>query len=76
MKLSKEQVDIIRLVIDQSRIEIQTLKEDILDHLCCVVENKMGKKTFEVSLGEALTELAPNGLDEIQRENCIPVKFF
>jgi len=68
MKLSKEQVDIIRLVIDQCRIEIQTLKEDILDHLCCVVENKMGKKTFEVSLGEALTELAPNGLDEIQRE--------
>ena len=68
MKLSKEQVDIIRLVIDQSRIEIQTLKEDLLDHLCCVVENKMGKKTFEVSLGEALMELAPNGLDEIQRE--------
>jgi hypothetical protein len=68
MKLSKEQIDIIRLVIDQSHIEIQTLKEDLLDQLCCVIENKMGKKTFEVSLGEALMDLAPNGLDEIQRE--------
>jgi len=69
MKLSDEQIEVIRLMIDQSQISIQTLKDDLIDHLCCVIEIKMGgKKTFEVALKEGLHELAPDGLDKIQRE--------
>jgi hypothetical protein len=68
MKLSGEQIKVIRLMLDQSRIDIQTLKDDLLDHLCCVVENKIERgKTFDTALTEALIELAPNGLEEIQR---------
>src|SRR5690606_9873173 len=52
-----------------SAITIQTLKDDILDHLCCVTEYKIERgKQFEAAFSEALDEFAPNGLDRIQRE--------
>jgi len=69
MKVSSEQIAHIREVIDQSSITIETLKDDLLDHLCCVVEVKMTNGSeFEISLKEALDELAPDGLNTIQRE--------
>lgn len=69
MKVSPEQVAHIKEVIGQSEITIDTLKDDLLDHLCCVVEAKMTTGGgFEISLQEALDELAPDGLDAIQRE--------
>ncbi len=69
MKVSPEHVAHIKEVIGQSAITIDTLKDDLLDHLCCVVEAKMTNGGgFEISLKEALDELAPDGLDAIQRE--------
>ncbi len=69
MKLSKDYIDIIRYRIDQSDITMHTLKDDVLDHVCCVVEQKIKEgKPFEIALQEAFHELAPNGLDEIQRK--------
>jgi hypothetical protein len=69
MKVSSEQIARIHEVIDQSSITIETLKDDLLDHLCCVVEVKMTNGSeFEISLKEALDELAPDGLNTIQRE--------
>ena len=69
MKLSSEQIVRIHEVIEQSSITIETLKDDLLDHLCCVVEVKMTNGSeFEISLKEALNELAPDGLNTIQRE--------
>jgi hypothetical protein len=69
MKVSSEQIAHIEGVIEQSSITLETLKDDLLDHLCCVVEAKMtGGGEFEISLKEALHELAPEGLDVIQRE--------
>jgi hypothetical protein len=69
MKLSSDQVAQIKQVIGQSAITIDTLMDDLLDHLCCVVEAKMTNGSgFESSLKEAIDELAPDGLDAIQRE--------
>ena len=69
MKLSKEYIDIIRYRIDQSDITMHTLKDDVLDHVCCVVEQKIKEgKSFEIALQEAFHEVAPRGLDEIQRK--------
>ncbi len=69
MKLSKEYIDIIRYRIDQSDITMHTLKDDVLDHVCCVVEQKIKEgKPFEIALQEAFHEVAPRGLDEIQRK--------
>lgn len=69
MKLSTEQVDSIRKDVDQGGIQIESLKEDVLDHFCCVVEVKMERgKLFEGAVREAILELAPNGLEELQYE--------
>jgi hypothetical protein len=69
MKLAGDQIAVIRKTIHQSGIEIQTLKDDLVDHLCCVTESKIEKgKNFENALSEAIHELAPDGLYEIQRE--------
>ena len=69
MKLSKEYIDIIRYRIDQSDITMHTLKDDVLDHVCCVVEQKIKEgKPFEIALQEAFHDVAPRGLDEIQRK--------
>jgi hypothetical protein len=59
----------IRGVIDQSTISNDLLKDDVLDHICCVVEHRMDRgKPFEAAMPEAFKELAPDGLDDIQRE--------
>ena len=69
MKLSSEQIGVIRQQVDQSDITIASLKDDVLDHLCCVVEILMDRgKDFDAAVQEALHDLAPEGLDEIQHE--------
>ena len=69
MKLVAEQVAIIRQQVEQGGIVNETLKDDVLDHLCCVVEIKLGKgKSFDLALQEAMIELAPEGFMEIQHE--------
>ena len=68
MRLTDEQVQGIRQRIEEGGITIQTLKEDLLDHLCCVVEIETGKgKSFELAFQEAMNELAPNGFEEFKR---------
>jgi hypothetical protein len=75
MKLSKEHIDMVRYRIDQSDITMPTLRDDLLDHLCCVVEQKIDEgKSFDIALGEAFHELAPNGLDQIQRRTYFLLK--
>ncbi|HEX6227379.1 MAG TPA: hypothetical protein VFZ52_23340 [Chryseolinea sp.] len=69
MKLSKEHIEIIRDRIAQSDITMKTLRDDVLDHLCCAVEQKIqAGKSFDSAFQEAFQELAPKGLDEIQRK--------
>jgi hypothetical protein len=69
MRLTDEEVQRIRQRIEEGGITIQTLKEDLLDHLCCVVEIETGKgKSFDLAFQEAMNELAPNGLKDIQDE--------
>ena len=69
MKLSDQQVRHIRKQIEDSGIQLESLLEDVLDHLCCVVEVKMAQgKEFQTAAQEAEEELAPNGLAEIEQE--------
>ncbi len=69
MKLSPDEIAIVQKRVDESSINIESLRDDVLDHLCCVIEIKMERgEIFDNALREALHELAPEGLDEIQRE--------
>lgn len=69
MKLTADQEKVIEDVVDAQGLSIRTLRDDVIDHLCCVVESKLGKgKSFEQLLDEAITDLAPNGLIDIQHQ--------
>lgn len=69
MKLTTDQENIIKTLVDNQKLTIKTLSDDITDHLCCVVESQLGKgKSFDDLLNNALMDLAPNGLIEIQHK--------
>lgn len=69
MKLTQEQEETIEKIIDSQGFKIKSLRDDIIDHLCCVVENGMGKeKTFHQLLDKAISDLAPNGLIDIENK--------
>lgn len=69
MKVTAEEVAIIKKHVEQSGIVNETLRDDVLDHLCCVTEVKLSQgKDFNWALQEAMHELAPEGLAEIQRQ--------
>ena len=45
------------------------MKDDLTDHLCCIVEDEMSKgKDFDTAYQAALQRFCPNGLNEIQNE--------
>lgn len=69
MKLTPKQEDVIKTSVKNKGIPSSSLQDDIIDHLCCVVETQLGKgKDFEELLEEAITDIAPNGLKDIQRQ--------
>ncbi len=69
MKLSSQQEDTIRDYVESQGLKMSSLQDDLIDHLCCAVESKLGKQdTFKHLLEEAIQDLAPNGLSEIQSQ--------
>ncbi|MFK7971310.1 MAG: hypothetical protein AB8F95_13125 [Bacteroidia bacterium] len=69
MKLTTEQEKTIEDFVDAQGLTIPTLRDDIIDHLCCVVESELGKSApFEQLLDTAISDLAPNGLIDIQHK--------
>ena len=69
MKLSDDQVEVIRDYIARSGIHLESLQEDVLDHLCCVLEDsKDTSMHFENRLKEAIDDLAPDGLARLETE--------
>lgn len=68
--LTEEQVGRIADVVNKSKIASPELKEELIDHLCCTVEDIKSRRDedFEPALRIAVRQLSPNGLDEIQNE--------
>ncbi|MEM9987114.1 MAG: hypothetical protein AAF804_18625 [Bacteroidota bacterium] len=67
MKLSADQEKVIEDLVDAQGLKLRTLRDDVIDHLCCVMETELSKgKSFEQSLDKALADLAPNGLMGMQ----------
>jgi len=67
--LSETQIEQIADTVNGSNITSADLKEDLIDHLCCIVEDEMSKgNEFETACRTALRRVCPNGLNEIQNE--------
>lgn len=76
MTLTDEQVEYIERQIAASRIHSAALREDLLDHFCCLVELHMGKgDAFETAYEKAYGQTTPNGFDEIQRETVFLLNY-
>ncbi|WP_436515387.1 hypothetical protein [Ekhidna sp. To15] len=62
--------------INKSSLKNRTLKDDLIDHFCCMVEIEMDKGlSFEKALEKAYKQTAPNGLDEIQQETIFLLNY-
>ena len=72
MNLSNKDLLLIQQTIEESPISRTSMKENIIDHLSCVVEFKMTHGwDFEEAFSDALHEFAPNGLREIEHETYL-----
>ncbi|WP_462251954.1 hypothetical protein [Ekhidna sp.] len=62
--------------VNNSSIKSQILKDDLIDHFCCLVEIEMTKGlSFEKALEKAYVQTAPNGLEEIQKETIFLLNY-
>ena len=70
--LTDEQIDFITAQINRSNIESPELKEDLIDHFCCIIEDYMDRGNgFEQSYAKAYEIICPNGFDEIYQETLL-----
>ena len=71
-KLSDAQLEYIEQQVHNSQIESEELKEDLIDHFCCVIEDYLDQgKTFEEAYNKAFQIVCPNGFDEIYKETLL-----
>jgi len=71
-KLTDEQIDFVVSQVDKSRINSRELKEDLIDHFCCFIEDYMSEeKNFDESYIKAYEIICPNGFDEIHEETIM-----
>lgn len=67
--LNESQIERIADTVNKSNIESAEMKTDLIDHLCCIIEDEMSKgKNFDVAYRTTLQLVSPDGLDEIQNE--------
>jgi hypothetical protein len=67
--LTEQNIEFVIKKINGSKIESSELREDLIDHFCCAIEEEMKKGlSFEKSYDKAYQNICPDGLDEIRRE--------
>jgi hypothetical protein len=67
--LNESQIDRIADTVNKSGISSAELKENLIDHLCCMAEDEMSKgKDFETVYKDVFQRVSPKGLDEIENE--------
>jgi lysylphosphatidylglycerol synthetase-like protein (DUF2156 family) len=74
--LTDENVEFIAQIINGSKIESAEMKEDLIDHFCCAIEEEMKKGlNFKKSYDKAYQNICPDGFDEIRRETVFLLTF-
>lgn len=68
--ISTKEIEYITQIVNNSSIESNELRDDLIDHFCCAIEEEMQKgKTFKESYNSAYENICPDGFEEIQRES-------
>jgi hypothetical protein len=67
MTLNEHQVRRVEAYLKNSGLKNRLLTEDFLDHICCMIEDKMdGGRRFDASLAEAFDELPVNEIKNME----------
>ena len=65
--LNESQIEQIADTVNKSNIASAEMKEDLIDHLCCIAEDEMLKgKDYETAYRVAMQRFSPKDLSEIQ----------
>lgn len=68
-RLSEQEVNTVYERLRQEGVSNRKLEEDLLDHFCCFMEERMEQGVhFERAFKEAMYAISPNGLKEIEFE--------
>jgi hypothetical protein len=68
--ITDEQFSFISEKIIKSGISSKEIKDDLIDHFCCLVEIEMQReKSFDEAYRAAYQQTTPNGFEEIQHES-------
>jgi hypothetical protein len=71
-ELSPEQVKYITKTINRQNITFSHLREDIIDHVCCIIEARMGEgKSFHDTLSQVLESIGIDGFKKIQEQTIL-----
>ena len=74
--ITDSHVEFVTEEINKSNIRHQGLKDDLIDHFCCLIEIEMQKgNSFQKAYEIAFHQTSPNGLDEIQDETLFLLNY-
>ena len=74
--ITDEQVDFIEKEILKGEVKSKELRDDLLDHMCCLVEIDLKKGlSFEQAYQKAFLQTSPNGYGEIQNETLFLLNY-
>ena len=69
MLLNIEQIEIIQQYVIESGLDIPEVQEDVIDHICCLVEEKMEEGfDFNQAFQDAQQYLPANDIKDIQED--------
>jgi hypothetical protein len=69
MSLTTDQVKMIKDYVMESRVSIPSLRDDLVDHLCCEIEGEMSEgKTFDEAVAKVLPQNSPKDLYKIEQD--------
>lgn len=75
-KVSDSQVDFILSEIRSRGVEIEDLQFNLLDHMCCIIENEMSEtEDFELFFQKLLPRFFRTNLREVQEETTLLLTF-
>lgn len=74
--ITDEQVDFIEKQIVASDVKSKSLRDDLLDHMCCLIEMETKKGlSFDQAYQKAFLQTSPNGYGEIQNETLFLLNY-
>jgi len=68
MELNEQQVEQVLTHLRSKGIAMQSLQDDLLDHLCCMIEQRNDTKSFDEVFKEVMLEFSADELRMVQKE--------